>query len=289
MRTVFAIPPRQVRKLVAENETKRAVHRFFSELAGSMRRVDLFESIFATLIVTMVALAVGRFFLLPFYYALPAPLLYLIVRIVMIQRTDVLGRTERAFPEFREQLITIRDNFGKTHEMEEALERDVLARSHEVASAGFFDARSFSFKIITILILFFVTGFVTQFTYHDVPPFWNVVFPHKQPAPGSGMGNITFFERMALTGPSGSSQLNATSATYGDKSPLLQGTKQVPIQLKAAKDALDLSTSANVKKLDTFQSYAPTSISAVGAQYYEESIPVSKHAVVQNYFKALNG
>lgn len=287
--SVFSIPSKQVKHLVEEHETKRGVYRFFTEVAGSIRRSDLFEAIFATLIVTMLALAVGRFFLLPFYYALPAPVVYLVARIVLIQRTDVLGRTERAFPEFREQLITIRDNFGKTHEMEDALERDVLARSRDVTSAGFFDARGFSLKIIVILLLFFATGFVTQFSYHDVPPFWNALFPHKPPAPAPTGGNITFFERMALTGPNSQSQMNSTSATYGDKSPLLQGTKQVPIQLQAAKNALDLSTSTSVKTLDTFQSYTPTRIDAVGAQYYEESIPVNKQAVVQNYFKALSG
>lgn len=280
---MFRIPPRRLRDLVKSSDTKRSVYRFFSELASSIRRIEVFESMLATLIVTMLALAVGRFFLLPWYYALPAPALYLLVRLIRIHRIDVLTRTERAFPEFREQLITIKDNFEKTHEMEEALEQDVLMRSHKVESAGFFDPRSFSMRIIIVLLLFFVTGFFTQFTYEDVPPFWEAFFPQDDPESGVDP-NFNFWQRSSITGTGESEDIDSTDKIFGDDDPLLQGIEPVPIELEAARDALDLSTSTDASP-DSFERYSPTRLDVSGAEYFEETIPVSKHEIVQNYFR----
>lgn len=280
---MFPIPARDLRDLIRAHPTKRNIFRFFAELSASLRRIALFESILASLIVATVALAVGRFFLIPWYYVLPAPAIYLLVRIVRIQRIDALGLTERAFPAFREQLITIRDNFHRTNEMELELEADVLSRSGSVESSGFFDPRGFSMRIITILLLFFVTGIFSQFTYQDVPPFWNAVFP-SDPVNG-GDPNFNFWQRSAVTGTSDSADLNSTDEIFGDNDPLIEGVDPVPIELEAARDALDLSTSTDVGEVETFERYTPTRLDVAGAEYFEETIPVSKHEIVQNYFR----
>ena len=278
---MFALPGRSVKRLTKEHETKRGIQRFFTEIAGSVRRTDLFGAILSSLIVTMVALAVARFFLVPWYYAIPAPLAYLALRIYRIQRADVLHRAERAFPQFREQLVTVRDNFSKTHEMELELERDVLDRSHDVTSAGFFDARGFSLRVITILVLFFVTGFVSQYTWQDVPQFWNVFEDQEDPQIDP---NLYFWQRAYLTGVNDAADLNSTDNFYGDDEDLLEGARDVPLELQAARDALDLSRSTDVGEVEDFERFTPTRIDAAGAEYYEETIPVNKHDVVQNYF-----
>lgn len=280
---MFSIPARKLNTLIHEHETKRSIYRFYTELAASLKRLALFEAMIASLIVSMAALALARFFLLPWYYALPVPALFLIVRVVQIQRLDTLARAEKAFPSFREQLITIRDNFSRTHDMELALEEDVLSRSNEVEAAGFFDPRGFSLRIIAILVLFFVTGFFTQFTYQDIPPFWNDAF-EQGPTPGEP-DRFNFWQRSYVTGNEDSSDINSTDTLFGDESELYDGTETIPLELEASRDALDLSTSEEVEELDRFERYTPTRLDVSGAEYFEETIPVSKHEIVQNYFR----
>ena len=280
---MFPLKRARIRNLETEFESKRSIVRFYAEIAAAQRRSALFESIFGALIVAMVAFAIGRFLMVPWYVMLPFPGLYLLASIIRIHRMDVLSRAERVFPVFREQLTTIRDNFAKTHEMEIGLEQDVLARSHEIQSSGFFDPRRFSIKIITILLLFFVTGFFSSFTYDRLPVFWPD-FQQEDDENGDGIDpNFWFWQRAAITGMGDSGDLDSVDLIYGDDTELLEGFESMPIELKASRDALGLGSSDEGRSpADRFN---PTQIDAVGAEYYEDSIPLSKHAVVRNYFR----
>lgn len=278
---MFGIPRSRVRALSEEHETKRDIVRFYAEISAAQRRSKLFESVFSVLIVAMLSFAVGRFFLLPWYVMLPFPALYLLIVIVRIQRMDTLSNAERVFPLFRERLVTIRDNFSKTHEMEIGLEEDVLASSHEVEASGFFDPRRFSTKIILLLSLFFITGFFTTFTYEHLPPLWPDFSGDED---GEGYDpNFWFWQRTAITGMDESGDIDSIDLIYGDEAELLEGLESMPIELKAAKDALGLSPSDGQRSPS--ERFEPIRIDAVGAEYYEDSIPLSKHSVVRNYFR----
>ncbi|MFT4308272.1 MAG: hypothetical protein ACMXYM_02790 [Candidatus Woesearchaeota archaeon] len=272
----------RIRALSEEHPTKRDIVRFYTEISAAQRRSKLFESMFSVLIVAMLSFAVGRFFLLPWYVMLPFPSLYLLVVIVRIQRMDTIRNAERVFPLFRERLVTIKDNFSKTHEMEIGLEKDVLASSHEVEASGFFDPRRFSMKIILLLSLFFISGFFTTFTYEHLEPLWPDFSDDEEGGEGYDP-NFWFWQRTSITGMDESGDMDSIDLIYGDEAELLEGLESMPIELKAAKDALGLTPSDGPRSPS--ERFEPTRIDAVGAEYYEDSIPLSKHAVVRNYFR----
>lgn len=279
---MYSVPRSRLRSLIKEHATKRDIFRFFSEITAAHRRAALFEALFATLIVTVLVLAIARFFILPWYYVIAFPILYLFVCIVRIQRIDSLRRAEYLFPAFREQFLTIRDNFSKTHEMEIGLEHDVLAKSHEVEASGFFDPRRFSVKIIAILLLFFVTGFFSQFTYEDLTPFWHDFFGDDDDDDWFDP-NFWFWQRAAITGMDEAGDIDSIDIIYGDEAELLEGLDTLPIELKAGREALGLSDREESRS--TPDRYRSSSIDTSGAEYYEDSIPLSKHDVVRNYFR----
>jgi hypothetical protein len=271
----------RIRELTSEHSSKRDILRFYTEISAAQRRTALFEAIFATLIVTIISLAIGRFFLVAWYVMLAFPTLYLFISIVRIQRMDTLTLAERTFPVFREQLTTIKDNFSRTHEMEIGLETDVLMRSHEIESSGFFDPRRFSIKIIVMLLLFFVSSAFSSFTYEQIPSLWPD-FGSDDKVLESFDPDFLFWQRTAITGMDESGEYDSTDLIYGDQTELLEGFESMPIELKASKDALGLSGSDEGRsRTDSFE---PTRIEVVGSEYYEDSIPISKHAVVRNYF-----
>jgi len=269
---------RRARLIARKDKVKRAVLLLFSEIKSYAFFIRLFEIFLGVIIAGMIAVMASRFFILPLIYFIPLPILYFILRIYESYRYDDIPAVEKKFSAFKEQLVTLRDNLHKEDEMVEELEKDVIFKASRIKTHVFLNKRAFFSKAILILVFFMFSSAVAPYNYTDIPSLIGPVV-HDTHLPN----NLPWFQKASLTGSGSPGNTRSIHNIFGNQTVLDQGTREIPLELQAARDSLDLNAVTNIQQ-NNFNSYAPTKIYVQGATYYQDTIPQSKYNVVKNNF-----
>ena len=269
---------RYARMLARKNKTKRAVLMLFSEIKSYAFFIRLFEILLGVIIAAILSFMLARFLLLPVLYFIPIPVAYFVVRMIQSYYYDDIFGIEKKFRSFKEQLTTVRDNIHRENEMIEELEKDVISKSSRIKTEAFFRKRNFLIKALLIFGLMMVSSAVAPYNYTDIP---KAVGPAIKN--GYVPNGLPWFQKASSTGMQSPGKTPSTNNIFGNKTVLEQGTREIPIELQAARDSLDLNAVTDTQT-NNFNGYAPQKIDVQGATYYQDTIPKSKYDVVKNYF-----
>ncbi|MFT4308872.1 MAG: hypothetical protein ACMXYL_00085 [Candidatus Woesearchaeota archaeon] len=270
----------ETRELLMRNKTKRKALRLYDELTTAKNMMMLFRIMLSTSAWTLAIMIIARFFMINAWYLSPIPLLFMTLGIIRMARVDALRKAEEKHKEFNEQLTTAKDNFFKENEMIEQLEEDIVMRSRLLTTSMYFERKQVLFSIIVICIMLFGTSYIAEYDVRDIPRLFEpVIDAAEQYFPRT----LTWAQRVSVTGMEDAGDLESSDDIYGDRSEYIERTREIPIELQTARDALDLSSIREIEERD-FDNYAPSDLRIAAAETYENTIPLEKYSVVRNYF-----
>jgi hypothetical protein len=164
--------------------------------------------------------------------------------------------------------------------MIEQLEEDLIMRSRLLSSSSYFERRPVLLSVLMICALIFISSGLSEYDVRDLPRILKPVIDATEEA---FPRTLPWIQRISETGMEGAGDTEGIDDIYGDSSDYIEGTRDIPIELQSARDALDLSTMKELEH-NEFDRYTPSDLRIEGAESYENTIPLEKYHVVRNYF-----
>ena len=255
----------------------KPIAKALNEAKSAVLQVALFQSLLDTIVVFFLLLLGCKLLTIPLAYGFIIALIYAIVHTRANLKEVTFAGIESKFPELKEELITVADNWRDNSEIVSALNEEVLQKMHNIKTSAFLNLGKLTREILVMAVIAFILIGTAA---------WNVKFLDLQQA----VHDIRTFKDH---GPYDINQdllkleeSQNLSNILGNKSITELGSKQLDLQINPIMSDVNIGKIKPVED-ERFQEVAPREIKATSDVSFEEQIPKQYQRIVKTYFKEI--
>ncbi len=247
------------------------------EAKKSVMQIVLFNSFIDTLAMFLL-LALGCLLLsFPIWYAVIPGIAYAIVHTRGNLKDVNFNAIEEKFPELKEQLITVADNWKESNEIIDELNADVLKKMKEIRTSSFLNFGKLTREIAVMAVVSFVIIGMSAFNVKFLD-FKDTIAELKNFKPLSeydiNQELLEFEESQNL------------SEILGDKKVLELGQQQLDLEINPILSDIDIGKVRDPTER-SFKEVPPSEIRATTDASFEDAIPKQYQRIVKTYFKEI--
>jgi len=248
------------------------------EARKSILQVVMFQTALDTLVVYVLLLLACLLLTLPSWYAVIPVIVYAIIHLHGNIKDVNFSNIEQKFPELKEQLITVADNWKDQNEIIDALNLEVLQKMKEIRTSAFLNLPKVTREITVMAVVSFLiigaSAFNVKFldfagTINEIRNFT----PFQQYDPNAALLKIQ--ESQNLT------------KILGNKSAGQLGKQSIDIQINPILDKVNIGKVLPPQPKEFANNVAPPEIKASTDTSFEEQIPAQYQRMVKTYFTSI--
>lgn len=256
----------------------KPIAKALREARNSILQIVLFNSVVDSLVVFTLLLLGTTLLTLPIGYALLPALVYAVIHTWGNVREVSFKKIEEKFPDLKEQLITIADNWQeKNNPVVEQLSQDVLEKMRSVETSAFLDFGKLTRELCVMAVISFIIIGSSAF---------NVSFLDLRETLKEVRDFDPFQEYEVNEELLEYEESTNLSEILGEKSITELGQQQLDLELNPLKSDVDIGK-VNDPEDRRFREVPPSEIKATSGASYEEDIPKEYQRIVKTYFKEI--
>src|SRR3989338_3174607 len=247
------------------------------EAKQSILQLVLFHSAFDVLVMFLLMVLVCLLLSLPKLYALVPTAVYAIIHTYGNLKDVSFQAIEEKYPNLKEQLITVADNWKEQNEIVEELNQEVLQKMKEIRTSSFLNFGKLSREILVMAVVSFViiglAGFNVKFI--DLKETVKQIRDFRAVDEYNINNELLQYE-----------ESQNLSEILGDKSIAELGKQQIDLQINPLMSDVDIGKVSNPAE-QQFREVPPRQIQASTDSSFEEEIPKQYQRMVKTYFKEI--
>src|SRR3989344_465876 len=243
-----------------------------AELRRTLILIKLFNSSIDSILVFIGFTLLFVLIKIPWYYAAIPFLLHAIIYIPRKMKDIRYSEVEKKVPILKEKLRTVADNVGKSNELIDELNKEVLREMKQIKTSAFIDPRKSMFKMFALglmafLIIFSASLNVKFFDFDSILK--------KRAGSDGGIRNLEDIDI--------DSRSILEEDIYGEQSIAELGNQEVVFSMDSFSGEIDLNREKEIDTINFATSY-PKEIYATSDSSYKEKIAKEDEDVVKTYF-----
>ncbi|HLD15558.1 MAG TPA: hypothetical protein VJB94_03180 [Candidatus Nanoarchaeia archaeon] len=250
----------------------KIIENALAELRRTLILIKLFNSSIDSILVFIGFTLLFVLIKIPWYYAAIPFLLHAIIYIPRKMKDIRYSEVEKKVPILKEKLRTVADNVGKSNELIDELNKEVLREMKQIKTSAFIDPRKSMFKMFALGLMAFLIIFSASLNVK----FFDFDSILKKLA-GSD-GGIRNLEDIDID-----SRSILEEDIYGEQSIAELGNQEVVFSMDSFSGEIDLNREKEIDTINFATSY-PKEIYATSDSSYKEKIAKEDEDVVKTYF-----
>lgn len=245
------------------------------EAKKSVLQLALFQSAFDTLVMFLLMLLACLLLSLPKWYAFVPTMIYAIIHTAGNLKDVSFSAIEDKYPQLKEQLITVADNWSEQNEIVEALNQEVLQKMKEIRTSSFLNFGKLSREIIVMALVSILIIGLAGFNVK--------LIDLRDTLKQMRNFNPEYTVNEELLEYEESQNLDEI---LGEKNIEELGKQQIDLQINPLMSDVDIGK-VNAPEDLSFREVPPTEIRGSSDSSYEEEIPKEYQRMVKKYFKEI--
>ena len=251
----------------------KIIESALAELRRTLILIKLFNSSIDSILVLVGFILAFVLIKIPWYYALIPFLLHAIIYMPRKMKDVKYLEVEDRVPILKEKLRTVADNLGKSNELIDELNKEVLQEMKHIKTSAFLEPKKSMFKMFALGLMAFLVIFSASLNVNFFD-FDKII----SQLTNRGEGEIRNLEDIEID-----SRSILEEDIYGEESIAELGNQEVVFSMSSFAGEIDLNKQKEIEMINFATSY-PKEIYATSDSTYQEKIAKEDEEVVKTYF-----